>query len=435
MTPLRVYDNCVDSGLAWLSQIPSHWQLRPLGSCFIERRETVSDKQFLPLSVTMSGIIPQLENAAKTDNGDNRKRVVKGDFVINSRSDRKGSAGLSDLDGSVSLISTVLTPRADLHPRFIHYLLRSRPFQEEYYRFGTGIVADLWSTRYSSMKRILLPIPPWQEQQWIASFLDSETAHVDKLIAKQQALIELLSEKRQAIITQAVTKGLDPSAPTKPSGIPWLGDIPSHWDTPPISASTVLVQTGPFGSQIHSEDYINGGTPLINPSHLIDGRIVPSAAVTVGDEKATELNRHALRKGDIVVARRGDLGRNAVVDDISAGSLCGTGSLLLRFEKSTYVPEFFSLVFDSQHTRDRLNLSSIGATMNNLNASLVSRLRLVRPPFSEQRHILSKLTNLTADPDVTRQKVERAITLLKERRSALISAAVTGKIDVREGAA
>ena len=174
------------------------------------------------------------------------------------------------------------------------------------------------------------------------------------------------------------------------------------------------------------------GGSAINPSHLIDGRIVPNWNVAVSDDTALELRRHALRIGDVVIARRGELGRNAVVGEGQEGFLCGTGSLLVRLSSAAYLPGFFSLIFAGQHTRDRLSLSSIGATMDNLNAGLVGSLRLIRPPKAEQQFILDHLERLTHAVDETTKKSTRAIELLRERRSALISAAVTGKIDVRK---
>jgi len=129
------YPDYKNSGFLWLGEVPEHWELKRLGHFFDERRQKVSDTEFAPLSVTKHGIVPRLETAAKTQDGDNRKKVLAGDFVINSRSDRKGSSGLSFLDGSVSLICTVLIPTG-LHGPFIHHLFRSTMFQEEYYRWG-----------------------------------------------------------------------------------------------------------------------------------------------------------------------------------------------------------------------------------------------------------------------------------------------------------
>ena len=224
------YANVKNSGVEWLGEVPAHWSLRRLGYYFIERRTKVSDKDYEPLSVTKSGVVPQLDTAAKTDDGDNRKLVCVGDFVINSRSDRKGSSGLAGRDGSVSLINTVLEPFGEVSGGFVHHLLRSVAFQEEFYRYGKGIVADLWSTNYSEMRNITLAMPPRSEQEPIAAFIDRETAKIDGLVAEQEKLIALLKEKRQAVISHAVTKGLNPDAPMKDSGIEWLGEVPAHWD-------------------------------------------------------------------------------------------------------------------------------------------------------------------------------------------------------------
>ena len=187
---------------------PPDWQLCRLGQLFRERKEKGSDKDFPPLSVTKNGIVPQLKTAAKTDNGDNRKIVRVGDYVINSRSDRKGSGGISDHEGSVSLINIVLEP-CNIYPRFAHHLLRSSAFQEEFYRLGHGIVADLWTTRYTDMKNIRLRIPDLDTQGRIADFLDRKTATIDELIKKTDASINLWKEYRAALITAAVTGQID----------------------------------------------------------------------------------------------------------------------------------------------------------------------------------------------------------------------------------
>src|SRR5690606_23878020 len=170
---MQTYDSYKDSGIDWLGEIPSHWEVRRLGNWFEERREKVSDKDYAPLSVTKHGIVPQLENAAKSNDTDNRKLVKAGDFVINSRSDRKGPSGLSSFDGSVSLINIVLKPR-NVFGNFTEYLLKSNSFIEEFYRNGHGIVADLWTTRFEEMKFINLALPPLHEQEAIARFLDDK---------------------------------------------------------------------------------------------------------------------------------------------------------------------------------------------------------------------------------------------------------------------
>lgn len=207
-TTFQKYPAYKDSGVEWLGEIPENWDLTRLGSYFKERRTKVSDKDYSPLSVTKQGILPQLDSAAKTNDGDNRKLVKKGDFVINSRSDRKGSSGIASKDGSVSLINIVMKP-ISIQPTFCNYLLKSNAFVEENYRIGHGIVADLWTTRYDEMKNIKISIPSPSEQTAIAVFLDDKTVKIDRAIAQKEQLIALLKERKQIIIQNAVTKGLD----------------------------------------------------------------------------------------------------------------------------------------------------------------------------------------------------------------------------------
>jgi type I restriction enzyme S subunit len=277
----------------------------------------------------------------------------------------------------------------------------------------------------------LAPFPSEAEQRQIAEYLDARTAKIDVLIEKQEQLIETLAERRQAVISHAVTKGLDSNAPMKNSGSVWFPTIPEHWSLVPCGSASALVQTGPFGSQLHSDEYVWGGTPVINPSHIVDGEITPDGSVSVDAERSQDLARHHLREGDIVAARRGEMGRCAVVRAEAAGYLCGTGSLIIRMKSDAYVPEYFQLIFSSSDNRATLTERSIGATMDNLNADIVARLRLPKPPFAEQREIIEFLDRETAQVDALAAKAREMIDVLKERRQALISAAVTGKIDVR----
>lgn len=193
----------------WLGETPPYWACEKIGALFTERRRKVSDKEYAPLSVAKIGVVPQLETAVKTDAGDNRKLVCAGDFVINSRSDRKGSCGVSEFDGSVSLINIVLTPRNQWNGRYVHYLMRSQPFSEEFYRNGRGIVADLWTTRYSEMKSILLPVPPREEQDQIVRFLDSRMSDFNRLISLRKQQIVELEDLKTRLISDVVTGKID----------------------------------------------------------------------------------------------------------------------------------------------------------------------------------------------------------------------------------
>ena len=218
-----------DSGIEWVGAIPQNWQLSKIGSLYTQRNEKVSDKDYQPLSVTMQGILPQLATAAKTDDGDNRKLVRVGDFAINSRSDRRGSCGISPLDGSVSLINIILTPRTAMHPGYYNWLFHTTLFADEFYKWGHGIVADLWTTRWQEMKSITVPVPEYAEQECIAAFLDAECSKIDAVLEKTRASIEEYKKLKQAVITQAVTKGIRGDRPMKNSGSVWFEEIPCNW--------------------------------------------------------------------------------------------------------------------------------------------------------------------------------------------------------------
>lgn len=193
-----------DSGISWIGQIPAYWMVDKLGHQFVQRKEKVSDKDFAPLSVSKMGVTPQLESACKSDDGDNRKLVCKGDFVVNSRSDRKGSCGFSELDGSVSLINIVATPRK-MNGWYCHFLFRSNNYIEEFYRMGRGIVADLWTTRWSEMRTIMIPVPPPEEQSQIVAYIKEKVSAIDSQISSIEKQIANLNEYKQSLISDVVT--------------------------------------------------------------------------------------------------------------------------------------------------------------------------------------------------------------------------------------
>ncbi|MCR5404633.1 MAG: restriction endonuclease subunit S [Butyrivibrio sp.] len=218
-----------DSRQEWLREIPAGWKLSKIGSLYSLRNTKVSDKDFAPLSVTMKGIVPQLETAAKSDDGDNRKLVRKGDFAINSRSDRRGSCGISEYDGSVSLINTVLTPKEEMDPGYYNWLFHTVSFADEFYKWGHGIVDDLWTTRWQEMKRIVVPIPPLSVQHEIALSLDEKCSQIDATIKEVEEGIEEYKKWKMSIIYEATTKGLEKNVAYRDSGIWWIGQIPEKW--------------------------------------------------------------------------------------------------------------------------------------------------------------------------------------------------------------
>lgn len=425
---MKQYPSYKESGVDWLGKVPDHWESRRLGHYFNELREKVSDKDFSPLSVTMQGIVPQIETAAKTDDNDNRKRVSIGDFVINSRSDRKGSSGISHLDGSVSLISTVLRPSEAVYGPFIHHLFRSVNFQEEYYRYGKGIVADLWSTNYGEMRNITLAMPPLDEQRMIAAFLDRETAKIDALVAEQRRLVELLKEKRQSVISHAVTKGLNPNAKLRFSGIDWLGEVPEHWSTPPLyvrynqSLGKMLDQGKMTG--LHPTPYLRNQDvrwDYINSDDLPTMDITPK-----------ERERFTVRRGDILMVEGRELGRCAIWQ--GENGLIGFQKALHRLRPldGTEHTRFFYYMMIFVNGTGAFVANTSPDEIPHLTGEELRRYRFPKPPYAEQADISDFLDAETSKFDALTAEAERSIELLLERRTALISAAVTGKIDVRE---
>lgn len=219
-----------DSGIEWIGEMPEEWEIGRIGQLYNERKEKVSDYDYQPLSVTMKGIVPQLSTAAKSDAHDDRKLVKKGDFAINSRSDRRGSCGISSYDGSVSLINTVLMPKRTLNSEYYDWLFHTTTFADEFYKWGHGIVNDLWTTNWQDMKKMSIPIPCYLDQERIASYLNKECSRIDEVIAKTKESIEEYKKLKQAVITEAVTKGIRPNREMKDSGVEWIGEVPANWN-------------------------------------------------------------------------------------------------------------------------------------------------------------------------------------------------------------
>lgn len=419
------YSKYRDSGFEWLHEVPQHWELKRLSHFFEERREKVSDTEFAPLSVTKNGIVPQLDTAAKTQDGDNRKKVVAGDFVINSRSDRKGSAGLATTDGSVSLICTVLKPLA-LEGSFVHHLLRSVPFQEEYYRWGKGIVADLWSTNFSDMKNIVLGIPSPEEQTQIARFLDYETARIDALIEEQQRLIELLKEKRQAVISHAVTKGLDPNVEMKDSGVEWLGEVPAHWK---ITKLKHIGSLNPPKSEFAGEKSVLCSFVPMEKLKTDSLKLDESRVV----EEVFDGYTYFI-EGDVLFAKVTPCFENrnaAIATSLENGIGFGSSEIFVFRPLNVFNRFlFFRLLEDILVNYWTSEMTGAGG-LKRVPAIVVENYIIATPGEVEQKAIASYLDKKIQSINNLIEKADTSVALLIERRAALVSAAVTGKIDVR----
>lgn len=302
----KTYDTYKDSGIGWIGNIPCEWKIKKLGNFYTQRNEKVSDKDFSPLSVTMQGILPQLETAAKTNDGDNRKLVRVGDFAINSRSDRRGSCGISPYDGSVSLINTVLCPKGKMNANFYNWLFHTTMFADEYYKWGHGIVDDLWTTRWSEMKNISVVEPPLSEQQAIASYLDEKCGEIDSLISLQEEMISELQAYKQSVITEAVTKGLAPNVPMKDSGVEWIGMIPETWDIKRIKFIANI--WGRIGFRGYKGEDLNKegiGAITLSPSNMKSFYMDYSSVTYLSWEKYNESPEIMIQNGDILFVKTG----------------------------------------------------------------------------------------------------------------------------------
>ncbi len=408
-----------DSGIPWLGQIPEQWETKRLGLLYTQRNEKVSDKDFPPLSVTMKGILPQLETAAKTNDGDNRKLVRKGDFAINSRSDRRGSCGISSLDGSVSLINTVLFPHEDMSASYYNWLFHTSLFADEFYRWGHGIVDDLWTTRWSEMKNIHVPYLSLPEQERIAEYLDGKCAEIDELIGVEEQMIAELQAYKQSIITETVTRGLNPAAPLKDSGIPWLGQIPEEWEVKMLSS-------------VAKEHYIsNENVHHQNLLSLSYGKIVKKDIGTrEGLLPASFDTYQIVEKGNIVL-RLTDLQNDQkslrVGLSLQEGIITSAYLALEVRQKTDYCYLYYLL-----HTIDTNKvLYGMGSGVRqSLKWQELKQLPLPLPPLPEQKAIAEYLDKKCAEIDALVEVKRRKTEELKEYKKSVIYEYVTGKREI-----
>ena len=418
---MKRYEAYKPSGTAWFTSVPEPWNILKINALFSQRKEKVSDKDFAPISVTKNGIMPQLETVAKTDDGDNRKKVCVGDFVINSRSDRKGSCGISSFDGSVSLINIVLQPRQELNGRYAHYLLRSQPFSEEFYRNGRGIVADLWTTRYSEMKNILLPVPPRDEQDQIVRYLDWQVSKINRLIAAKRKQIELLKEHKEAFINTAVTRGIVGDVPLKESGMQWLPKVPAHWKTVPAKALFRNI------SELRHED-----DPMLAATQKYG--LIEQAEYMRRENRRIVLANDNLDKwlhvepNDFIISLRSFQGGLEKCDKPG----CVTWHyVVLRPQQHVY-PPFYKWFFKSASYIGALQKTSdFIRDGQDLRFSNFVKVGLFVIPMAEQVKIADWLDSEIPKYQKAIDTLEKEIQQIIEYRTRLISDVVTGQIDVR----
>lgn len=407
-----------NSGIEWIGTIPNHWSLAKIGGLYSLRNEKVSDKDYPPLSVTNKGILPQLETAAKTNDGDNRKLVKVGDFAINSRSDRRGSCGISPYDGSVSLINIVMTPRKEMVPTYFEWLFHTVQFGDENYRWGHGIVDDLWTTGWQEMKKITIPFPPLAEQKSIATYLDAKCAEIDALTADIQTQIDTLEQYKRSVVTEAVTKGLNPDAEMKDSGVQWIGEIPSHWIISKFKYIACIKS-----NLVLPDNYKE--YPQISPDNIekYSGRLISYNSV---EESGIISGNHLFYKGQILYSKiRPNLNKVIIAP---FNGLCSAD----MYPIEAHINKCFTLyLMLSNYFVDQVSVVIHDRVkMPKINQEELAQIHVVVPPAEEQTQIADYLDAKVSEIDSIIDQKKEQLETLESYKKSLIYEYVTGKKEV-----
>lgn len=409
-----------ESGIEWIKAIPSNWNISKIDQLYVPRNTKVSDFDYQPLSVTMQGIVPQLESAAKTNAHDSRKLVMKGDFAINSRSDRRGSCGISEYTGSVSLINTVLKPKEDMNARYYNWLFHTSMFSDEFYRWGHGIVDDLWSTGWQEMKKISIPSPSLDEQHKIADFLDQKCSEIDALTADIQTQIEILKEYKKSVITEAVTKGLVPNVEMKDSGIEWIGKIPASWTLHPLYY---------YFDERKNRNFDLRERNLLSLSY---GNIIKKDINTTGGLLPASFNTYNIVKNLDIIIRPTDLQndkkslRTGLVKEKIG--IITSAYIALKPREGVFSNYFHYLLHSYDIMKVFYNMGN--GVRQGLNYSEFSKLILVAPSLDEQHKIADFLDQKCSEIDQTISEKQQQLETLAEYKKSLIYEYVTGKKEV-----
>jgi type I restriction enzyme, S subunit len=430
------YSKYRSSGVKWLGDIPEHWDIVQSRRLFIVRNEPAlaTDRQLTASQkhgILFQSDFVEMEGRRVVEvikGGDSLKHVEPNDFVISMRS-FQGGIEWCNLTGSISWHYVMLTPVKYVHGPFFAHLLKSSVYIQAL-RATTDLIRDGQELRYSHFVQVHLPIVPQAEQARIATFLDQETAKIDELVAEQRRLMALLKEKRQAVISHAVTRGLNPDAHLRPSSIEWLGDVPEHWEV--IALKRIAdVSTGVAKGKDNGQRAVVE-VPYLRVANVQDGYLDLNEVATI-EIPVEDLERYALKPGDVLMNEGGDfdkLGRGHVWDGqidpcITQNHVFAVrprlvSSVWLNAITGSGFAQFYFMTRSKQST----NLASISSTN-------LMELPVILPPEEEQTAILNFIAKQTSRFDTLTAEAQRAIDLLQERRTALISAAVTGQIDVR----
>ena len=431
------YETYKDSGVEWFNLVPSHWEIQPCRSVFVERTEKNEPQicgDYLSLMANI-GVIPYEE---KGDVGNKKpedlgkcKQVFPGDLVINSMNYGIGSYGLSTYRGVCSPVYIVLTPKQEkIEERFAFRILETKQFQKYAQSFGNGILEHRAAINWDILKVIGIPIPPIDEQRKILVFLDTQVAQIDLLVTEQEKLIGLLTEKRQAVISRAVTKGIQRNVRLKNSEDSWLGDIPEHWDR--IALKWISRRfSGGTPDKTKIEYWTEGTIPWLNSGAVNDRYIItPSALIT--EDAFNSSSAKWIPKDALVMALAGQGRTKGMVAQLGIPTTSNQSMAAIVLEEGVD-SRFIYWWLESNYENIR-NLGG-GDLRDGLNLEMLGNISCPIPPLEEQAMISRYLDKETTHFDKLCSEARNTISLLQERRSALVSLAVTGQIDVRNAKA
>ncbi|EKD82894.1 MAG: hypothetical protein ACD_39C01021G0002 [uncultured bacterium] len=431
----KAYPTHKESGVEWIKRVPANWEILSGRRIFINRRGCSRPDDVQLAASQRFGVVPQelmMEmNAAKVmlalKGTDSFKHVEKSDFVISLRS-FEGGIEYSDYSGCVSPAYTVLSASKQINAGFFRHLFKSAAFISAL-QATTDSLRDGKSITYEQFGKISLVMPSVIEQEKIAQFLDHETGKIDALIEKQQQLIKLLQEKRQAVISHAVTKGLNPDAPMKDSGVEWLGQVPAHWAIKELRYLTTQIGGGTPNKD--KAEYWNGSIPWVSPKDMKVDYIFDSQD-KISPKALSESSTKLVPKGSVLIVVRGMILLHSVPVALTMGELTINQDMKALVAKDSINCEYllFLLKGFRNFILDLVESSAHGTMC--LRTEGFERMKLALPSVFEQKNIVIQLKEKLLRFDSLLERANQAIHLLQERRMALISAAVTGKIDVRD---
>ncbi|MBU4262193.1 MAG: restriction endonuclease subunit S [Proteobacteria bacterium] len=432
------YSELDSSGVAWLQDKPLHWRVKRLKFSvdLINIKVSVEESSlpYLGLEHIESWTGRKIDGEISNSEGV-ASSYLAGDVLFGKLRPYLAKVHLAQQNGLISSEALVVRSKAELHAEFLKYYMLSRDFINivDSSTYGSKMPRASWNF----IGNLPVLLPEIEEQQTIAHFLDFKTAQIDALIAKQKALLDKLAEKRTALISHAVTKGLDPSAPMKDSKVEWLGSVPSHWKRG-VKLNYMAAQqrhsfvNGPFGSDLLSSELTDDGVPVIYSGDVKPNRFFRKSSSYVTEEKAEQLNFCRVDPGDLLLAKVGDPPGDAAIYPEDAPSGIVTQDVVrIKLNDEIADSQYLTLLFNSKYGRFVIRTVSVEATRGRFSLGDFKSLRFVMPPLNEQRQIAGALISQIRPILDQEDKVLEVIAKLQEYRSALITNAVTGKIDVR----